>query len=727
MPDFEELRARLAERIEVSELVQLLMLRIQGVEVTQGIQFYRADQHLSDANDRGPDNSLRLVAAKPAWVRVYLRSLLTMLPGVTGTLKVYRRVGGVFWNEVATINPQAPGTADAVSFVDYATQRADLDSTLNFIIPSSDMCGKLKLVITVTKDSHSATREVVIDATLRQTLSMRIVPVAYNGTDAGGAPLTLPAPTLAVAQATAAWANTVYPVDSSPNITLTAAVNLTFPLTGSPASPGGCAASWLNLNTLVAQARTADGNQPNTFYYGLVPQGVPLGANSGCASSGVTSGMANGAITMAHEFGHAMGFPHAPCGGVGASADATYPAYEPYDPAGTPGGSIGEYGLDINNGNIKDPATFRDFMGYCNPDWISIYNHQRSIQNALLNPRFTCQDEPWWHDWVAYDPWWWLHHSPYELPDQVNPPIEAIDTTVDVVSVILAVELGGKLDVRSMTRTRAATAIHGARGTSLIAELLDADGDRLSAARVMRLQSFGGGCGGSSCGCEPDRDDDPGLLQVLIPLPQGQEAQSLRIVNVESEVLRVERTKRAVRAPKLSAKVGRRGLDIAWELRKNEQDLEVWIRCHKKGEPPRVVYIAKGSGKVRLDPSHLPCGRVSFDAVVHTGFEVISGRALSCDLPTRPPVATVLHPKSGQTFLEGRALRLHGLATDSDGEHADPKECRWLLEGKEVARGPDAWLAAPEAGEYRLVFEASGAGRRAKETVEFRTVSRKPR
>jgi len=35
-------------------------LQVQGLEVTQAIQHYRADQHLSDPSDRGPDKALDL-------------------------------------------------------------------------------------------------------------------------------------------------------------------------------------------------------------------------------------------------------------------------------------------------------------------------------------------------------------------------------------------------------------------------------------------------------------------------------------------------------------------------------------------------------------------------------------------------------------------------------------------------------------------------------------------
>ena len=52
-------------------LFRIYRLFLTGVEVTQAIQHYGAAEHLTDAADRGADNSLRLVVDKPAWVRVY--------------------------------------------------------------------------------------------------------------------------------------------------------------------------------------------------------------------------------------------------------------------------------------------------------------------------------------------------------------------------------------------------------------------------------------------------------------------------------------------------------------------------------------------------------------------------------------------------------------------------------------------------------------------------------
>jgi hypothetical protein len=65
-------------------------LIVDGIEVTQSTQYYRAADHLTDAADRGPDNSIPLLAGKSALVRVYLRNHRGPLAGATGTLSVER-------------------------------------------------------------------------------------------------------------------------------------------------------------------------------------------------------------------------------------------------------------------------------------------------------------------------------------------------------------------------------------------------------------------------------------------------------------------------------------------------------------------------------------------------------------------------------------------------------------------------------------------------------------
>ena len=96
--------------------------------------------------------------------------------------------------------------------------------------------------------------------------------------------------------------------------------------------------------------------------------------------------------------------------------DASYPAYEPYDPAGSRTASIGEYGLDIADGTVMSPATFKDMMSYCGPRWISLHNYGKLVNHSKLDPRRVCVDYPWWRDVVLYDrnliPERWLPDPP---------------------------------------------------------------------------------------------------------------------------------------------------------------------------------------------------------------------------------------------------------------------------------------------------------------------------
>jgi hypothetical protein len=176
---------------------------IQGMEVTQSIQHYRADQHLTDPADRGPDNSVRLVASKPAWVRVYVRSRLAdQVAGVTGTLTIERRSGGFAWNHVATLTPRPPGSVTARRNPAYATERGTLGWTLNFLVPADQFIGAMRFTARVTDAAGSEydDHQVPVDAILRQTLRVRAILVGYNGPATAATPppgTTVPNPVLA--------------------------------------------------------------------------------------------------------------------------------------------------------------------------------------------------------------------------------------------------------------------------------------------------------------------------------------------------------------------------------------------------------------------------------------------------------------------------------------------------------------------------------------------------
>jgi len=126
--------------------------------------------------------------------------------------------------------------------------------------------------------------------------------------------------------------------------------------------------AWGTILSEVLALKALDGSA--RYYYGVVATSY----SSGVAGLGYVGGSARTAIgwdrlpsgsgVMAHELGHNMGRSHAPCGGV-SSPDPAYPYA---------GGGIGIWGLDVATLTLKSPATYKDLMGYCSPDWVSDYN-----------------------------------------------------------------------------------------------------------------------------------------------------------------------------------------------------------------------------------------------------------------------------------------------------------------------------------------------------------------
>ena len=79
---------------------------------------------------------------------------------------------------------------------------------------------------------------------------------------------------------------------------------------------------------------------------------------------------------VAHELGHNMGRRHAPCGTPGA-LDPNFPyAF----------GGIGQTGYDIEDGVLRSPGVFSDFMSYCQPRWISDYNYAAILDWRRSDP-----------------------------------------------------------------------------------------------------------------------------------------------------------------------------------------------------------------------------------------------------------------------------------------------------------------------------------------------------
>src|SRR5262245_25472399 len=141
--------ATAAQRIGVEIDVGRWLIRayINGIEVTQGIQYHGAARHLSNADDRGPDNSVRLVAHKAAWVRVYVRSGLYAADQLlTGDLLVEHRAGPFLgeWNPVATLTPVAPGSTTSRRAPSYPAERCAMRSSNNSVVGTPPLAGMVR-------------------------------------------------------------------------------------------------------------------------------------------------------------------------------------------------------------------------------------------------------------------------------------------------------------------------------------------------------------------------------------------------------------------------------------------------------------------------------------------------------------------------------------------------------------------------------------------------------
>ena len=97
-----------------------------------------------------------------------------------------------------------------------------------------------------------------------------------------------------------------------------------------------------------------------------------------------------GHITFAHELGHNLSLPHAPCGGP-SGVDPAFPYSD---------GSIGTFGYSYQRDpmprlsfvddvpiGIVSPTAYKEVMSYCWPNWISDYNFKKAMSHRLERAR----------------------------------------------------------------------------------------------------------------------------------------------------------------------------------------------------------------------------------------------------------------------------------------------------------------------------------------------------
>lgn len=694
---------------------------IEGIEVTQAIQYYRALEHLSDPLDRGPDNSLLLVARKSAYVRVHLvpgQSAPTQF--VTGDVTVtrYKFENGIKFEGATTLTP-----VDGDAFVDpngdYAQRRSTPNQSLNFVIPAAVMEGKLRIEARIWYAGHSPIGEILsektirVDATHIQSLPIRAVFISYDGPDGMGNQITVPAASMADVLQVATDALAMFPVESVTRFSSAGEIPWNLPFNDQP--EGACTKNYDALMTRLATVRMLDGNRQDVIYFGVIPVGgVPIGEIIGCGYDGLATTNIDDAPTFAHEVGHALGLPHTPgCDTDGS--DPNYPAYEPYDNASSPRGFIGEYGLDIRSGAVHPPRVF-DFMNYCSPQWISIYNYRYMEQHAKLVRGSTETKlripvrfwNPYWPKWK-------------DLPD---PTPRWMDRSWTVrpqrlISITGSVRHGRVIDP-IVVRVESVPILRGEL-TNWTAALLSVNGEMLTEANLVSL-GLSPSC---KCGRRAAQSDDFTFHALLQDVAPGARLTIHRTSGDERrEVWSIDAPKRKLEVSRLRATAQTDAVMLQWNCVSG--DPSVCFSVQFSNDDCESWHCAKALINQRecLVPlARLPEGPVTFRVLAHDGFHTVSVGDAGVTVPAVKPAVAVLSPTKGQEVMAGHPLLLWLASVDQNGEPASDETCTWELDGKEIAKGSQAVIQAPAAGRHTATAVLNSRAGRIGSTVTFVTTS----
>jgi len=350
----------LAELVSPSEPPPRGDISVVDVELNQATQYFRAADHLDSGNVR-PDNSIPLVAGKATGIRVYVdydaSAGLPPIASLSGELTATS--GGA----TATFAPIAPIIPRRVTEID----RGLPGHTLNFLLPDGWCDGIVEIKIRAFDATMPAQRSAALNRSLRfvRVNPLRVYAVGVNYTGAG---LNLPAPVQSDFATTFDYTRRVWPTG---DVLFSGYTTIAFSDDLSGTASEGCGSGFSALRGDLEDMK----GDTDDLVYGLLPSATPITGVAGCGGSGAGTGLAGDGVTAAHEAGHAFGRKHAPCDDSARcdsplNTDDDYPKYGVFV-----SDSVGEFGFDVENNMVFDPATSTDFMGYSSNDWISPYTY----------------------------------------------------------------------------------------------------------------------------------------------------------------------------------------------------------------------------------------------------------------------------------------------------------------------------------------------------------------
>lgn len=296
-----------------------------------------------------------------------------------------REVKGVL--SLSTATQKFPGI-EAKATISGVSTEADLNSTLTFDVPGerilADFQYKVALYETVPPVSATAPTPAsqaggffpatgtakLVATDVGPSVKIKLVPMRYTADGSNRLPDTTEAQ-LAVFRN---MMKEMYPVPKV-EITVHEPIDL--------GTRVGASTGWSQALDQLIALRRSEAPTANIYYYGVF---VPADSFGTYCSGGCITGLSAGtsdpdnatlrasiglgyggsqaessAGTFVHEVGHAHGRSHSPCGGAGGP-DPRYP-YR--------GGVTGVWGYSIVDKRLRSPSDTKDFMGYCDPIWVS--------------------------------------------------------------------------------------------------------------------------------------------------------------------------------------------------------------------------------------------------------------------------------------------------------------------------------------------------------------------
>lgn len=360
--------------IAPSEMRLATGVTIEGLALFQGVRV-----ELARAGTVTTTRNAPVVALRDAVVRAYL-SAATYPRAVQGELEV--REGGrvVAIHRASATLARASTDADAASVLSFDVPAAELTPSATFSVRVTDPMGESPGATHPARLPRDGSPLAVRAQDDGRGLHLVLVPLRW---DSDGS-RRLPDVSEAWVTRVRALLTSLYPIAD-----LQIDVHEVVPWSGGLTFTGNV--NFGAINARLIDLRQEDGASPRAYYYGVVAPDVSFSAYCGgsCVTgqsyvadepgdgdyrvgSGANFGTENSAWTLAHEVGHQFGRYHAPCSTSGADRDYPYPD-----------GEIGVWGFDARTRTFHAPTETTDYMGYCDPQWISDYTWSAMFERTL--------------------------------------------------------------------------------------------------------------------------------------------------------------------------------------------------------------------------------------------------------------------------------------------------------------------------------------------------------